>query len=262
MGEQKVVNRNIAYALGLICIVLATATVGIAVYSGNTDNIGASNGHTDAEYSALAAQLAIANQNISSLTTQIAQLQNELANNTQTIDPYNNQTRELYARIDALTSQLIATNGTVKTLQDYYNSLIYVYSTESHDLAVNLTTANNQIASLQNQIDAFNAIGNLTVSTVWVNNQTVTQAAGNFTVWSESASYAGYVTIQVSSSTSSTYANVTYSSHGVNYNTQTNVGTNGIAYFPVLPSSNIKVTVGNTLTSGTATENVTVTYYY
>ena len=162
-----------------------------------------------------------------------------------------------------LTSQLIATNSSVKTIQDYYNSLIYVYSTDSHDFAVNLTTANSQIASLQDQISAFNAIGNLSVFSVWVNNQTVSQTAGNYTVWSESASYAGYVLIQVSSSTASvTYANVTYSSHGVNYNTQTNVGTSGTAYFPILPSSNINVAVGNGLNSGSATENVTITYYY
>ena len=57
-------------------------------------------------------------------------------------------------------------------------------------------------------------------------------------------------------------ANVTYSSHGVNYNTQTNVGISGIAYFPILPSSNITVAVGNGLTNGNATETVTVIYYY
>jgi hypothetical protein len=90
----------------------------------------------------------------------------------------------------------------------------------------------------------------------------VSQQAGSYTTWSESASYAGYISIQVSSNTSSTFANVTYSSHGVNYNTQTNVGISGIAYFPILPSSNITVAVGNGLTNGNATENVTVIYYY
>jgi hypothetical protein len=251
MGEKKVVNRNIAFALGLMCIVLAASTVGIAVYSGSTNNNAASTDHTDAEYSALVTQLEAANQNISSLTDQILQLQSELANN-------NTQTMDLHTRIDALTSQLIATNSSMQTLQDYYNSLMYVINTENHDMKIELSTANARIASLQSQIAE---LGNLTTSTVWV-NQTVSQQAGAYTTWSESASYAGYVSIQVSSSTSNTYANVTYSSHGVSYNTQTNIGVNGTAYFPVLPASNIKVTVGNTLTTGTATENVTVTYYY
>jgi hypothetical protein len=259
MGEKKVVNRNIAIALGLLCIILAASTAGIAFYSGNTDNnYAASHTHTDSEYAALSTQLAAANENISSLNTQLSALQSEVANNSS-----NQTTTDLYARIDALTSQLIATNSSIKNIQDYYNSLIYVYSTDSHDFAVNLTTANSQIASLQDQISTFNSIGNLSVSTVWVNNQTVSQLAGSYTVWSEPASYAGYVSIQVSASTASvTYANVTYSSHGVNYNTQTNVGANGIAYFPVLPSSNIIVAVGNGLSSGSATENVTITYYY
>jgi hypothetical protein len=90
----------------------------------------------------------------------------------------------------------------------------------------------------------------------------VSQQAGSYTSWSRSASYAGYVSIQVSSSTSNTYVNVMYSSYGVNYNSQTNVGTSGIAYFPILPSSNITIAVGNGLTVGNANETVTVTYYY
>lgn len=254
MGEKKVVNRNIAIALGLLCIILAASTTGIAIYSGNTD-YAATHSHTDSEYAALSAQLAAANENISTLSNQLSTLQGELTNGTQLSD--------LQTKVDVLTSQLISTNASIKTIQDYYNSLIYVYSTDSHDFSVELTTANNQIANLQNQISALNAIGNLTVSTVWVNNQTLSQQAGGFTTWSESADYAGYVSIQISSSTSAnTYTNVTYSSHGINYNAQINVGTNGTANFPILPSSNIIVAVGNGLSSGSATENVTITYYY
>jgi hypothetical protein len=260
MGEKKVVNRNIAYALGVLCVILVASTAGVVVYpssSDNNNNYADSHSHSDSEYAALTAQLAATNENISSLISQLSALQKQVANNT------SNQTTNLYARIDALTTQLMATNSSVKTIQDYYNSLLYVYSTDNHDLAVNLTTANNQIASLQDQINTFTAISNLTVSMVWINNQTVTQTAGNYTVWSESASYAGYVSIRVSSSTTNnTYANVTYTSHGVNYNNQINVGTSGTAYFPILPSTNISVAVGNSLPSGTATENVTITYFY
>ena len=64
----------------------------------------------------------------------------------------------------------------------------------------------------------------------------------SYTTWSESAGYAGYVSINVTSSTTSnTYTEVIYSANGVNYNVQTNVGVNGTAYFPVLPTSNIIV---------------------
>jgi hypothetical protein len=255
MGEKKVVNRNIAIALGLLCIILAASTAGIVIYSGNTD-YAATHSHTDSEYAALSAQLATANGNISRLNNQLSALQSENSSDS-------TQSTDLQTKVNVLTGQLTAINASIKTIQDYYNSLMYVINTENHDLAVELTTANNQINNLQNQISAFNAIGNLTVSTVWVNNQTVNQQAGSYTTWSESADYAGYVSIQIASSTSaSTYANVTYSSHGVNYNTQINVGTNGTANFPTLPSSNIIVAVGNGLLSGSATENITITYYY
>jgi hypothetical protein len=257
MGEKKVVNVNVAYALGVLCIILVGATVGVVIFTGNTDNNFAdSHSHSDSEYAALTAQLAAANENISNLNTQLSSLQSEVTNNS------NNQTTALYARIDALTTQLMATNSSVKTIQDYYNSLIYVYSTENHDLAVNLTTANNQIASLQDQINTLTAISNLTVSIIWISNQTVSQTAGNYTVWSESTNYAGYVSIQISSSTSNTYANITYTSHGVNYNNQINLGNSGTGYFPILPSTNVSVAVGNSLPSGSATENVTIIYFY
>jgi hypothetical protein len=165
--------------------------------------------------------------------------------------------------VNTLSSQLKYENSTIRTIEDYYNSLIYVLNTQVHDTAIELTTANTQITSLQNQINALNDIGNLSISTIWINNQTINQPAGSYTTFSKSASYAGYVSIQISSSTtSSTYANVTYSSHGVNYNSQTNVGISGIAYFPILPSPNIIIAVGNGLINGNATENVTVTYYY
>jgi predicted RNase H-like nuclease (RuvC/YqgF family) len=258
MGEKLV--RSIAIVLGVLCILLLGGTVGAVVYY---NNYASTHSHTDADYISLASQLATANENISSLNNQLSILQSELASN-------NTESTNLKAQIDALTSQLASANSqleakdaTQATIDDYYNSLIYVLNTEVHDISSNLITANNQITSLQNQLDSLNAIANLTASVTWVNNQTVSQPAGSYTTWSKSASYAGYVSINVSSSTtSSTYANVIYSAYGVNYNVQTNVGTSGTAYFPVLPSSNITGGVGNGLSSGTATETVTIIYYY
>jgi len=257
MGERKLVSRRVAFVSGLLCILLLGVTVGTVVYYNNVySNYVSTHSRTDTEYTSLASQLATASENISSLNSQLSALQNELASN-------GTQLTDMKAQIDALTSQLKSINASIATIEDYYNSLIYVYTTENHDLAVELTAANNQTTFLKSQIDILNAIANLTASTTWINNQTVSQPAGSSTIWSVSADYAGYVAIMVlSSTTSSTYANVTYSSHGVNYNVQTNIGTSGTAYFPVLPSSNIKVSVGNGLSTGIATETVTITYYY
>jgi hypothetical protein len=256
MAEKKLVNRNIVITIGLLSIILVAITVGTAIYYSNmNDTYAATHLHADSEYASLAAQLAAANENISSLNQKISTLQIDFANKS-------TQATGLQTQVNTLTSQLIYKNSTISTIEDYYNSLIYVLNTKVHDTAIELTNANNQITSLQNQITALNDIGNLSVSTIWINNQTISQPAGSYTTWTRSASYAGYVSIQVSSSTSITYANVTYSSHGVNYNSQTNIGSSGIAYFPILPSLNITVAVGNGLTYGNATENVTVIYYY
>ncbi len=110
-------------------------------------------------------------------------------------------------------------------------------------------------------------IVNFADSAVWVNDQTISQPAGglgiSYTSWSESVTYAGYVSITVlSSTTAETYANVVYSAYGVNYDNAINVGTSGTAYFPVLPSSSITVEVGNGNLVNGATETVTITYYY
>ncbi len=251
MSEKKVVNRRLTVALGVLCIVLLASTFGTIIYYSNYSSI---HSYLNSEYATLMSQLADANTNISSLNLQLSTLQTQLAaNNSQTVD--------LNKQITNLNSQIKNADENVKKLEDYYNSKMYVINTDNHDLSVELSSANTQLASLQNQVNALNAICNLTVSTTWVNNQTASQKAGSITTWTESATYPGYVAIQVFSATiSSIYANVTYSSHGVNYNNQENLGS-GIAYFPILPS-NVTIAIGNSLLSGNATELVTITYFY
>lgn len=75
----------------------------------------------------------------------------------------------------------------------------------------------NTITNLQNQVNDVNNILDLAKSTVWVNNQTISQeTASSYTVWYLYASYAGYVSFYVqSSSVAGTHVEVTYSSHGV-----------------------------------------------
>jgi uncharacterized coiled-coil protein SlyX len=253
MCGKKIAGRNIVIFLEVLCILLLTSTIGAVLY---LNNYASTHTINNSEYGSLNSQIADANVTISSLNSQLSTLQTEIASN-------NTQLTELNKQISNLQVQTANAKSNLETMENYYNSLLYVINTENHDLAVKLTTANTQITNLQNQVNALNEIVNLSVSTVWVNNQTVSQQAGSYTTWSEPASYAGYVSIQVSSSTTNTtFAKVIFSSHGVNYNTQTNVGTSGIAYFPILPSSNITFAIGNDLTNGNATENVTVTYYY
>jgi len=144
------------------------------------------------------------------------------------------------------------TNSEYDVLQSNYN---YYVSTHSH--------TDSEYDSLQNQVNDLNSIINLEKSTVWVDDQTISQPASSFTVWTFSANYAGYVSVWVQSSTvPGTHVKVIYSAYGVSFNQKIVVSAGDTAVFPILPSSSIQVGVGNgNLISG-ATETVTITYHY
>jgi cell division protein FtsB len=146
------------------------------------------------------------------------------------------------------------------------------------------TWLSGNITSLQSQMNNLTSIVNLANSTVWVNNQTVSEPEAElFSIdWYDlnfSANYAGYVSINVLSANASTWTEVIYSAYGLYYDTSINVGTNGTEVFPVLPSSNITVGVGNgnemilfpfalgysTLANNASdviTQTISITYYY
>jgi cell division protein FtsB len=165
---------------------------------------------------------------------------------------------------------------------------------DGNETLLNQTQANN--TNLTNQVNDLTSTLNLEKSTVWVSNQTISQPANSYTDMSILdmgflVTYAGYVLVNVTSSTSNTtYVEVMYSAYGINYDNTITVGTNGTATFPVLsmwstfalynvtafstsssnrafqviivPFENIEIKVGNTNTVGNATETVTITYYY
>lgn len=121
---------------------------------------------------------------------------------------------------------------------------------------------NSRIDSLQNQVNSLNAIVNLQETTAWANETNISQPAGQASASSYVADYAGYVIVEVLySSTSNTSVQVTYSSLGVNYANAVDVGSSGIAAFPVLPGT-ITVWVGNTNLLDYAMERVTILYRY
>jgi hypothetical protein len=80
---------------------------------------------------------------------------------------------------------------------------------------------------------------------------------------------AGYLIVQIKSTSNDTYINYTCASHFGTFNLQTNIGLNGttifpvlpLASFPVLPSEGIFMTV-STHTAVQAKINITATYYY
>jgi hypothetical protein len=124
----------------------------------------------------------------------------------------------------------------------------------------------NTIASLNSQVNDLTDIVNLAKSTIWVNAQTVSQGASSYTVWTFSINYSGYVSVLLldfaPTRTDNAGIEVIYSSHGVDYYNHLTIGVGATGVFPVLPTSNLKVKVGNGYWLNGASETVTITYYY
>jgi Flp pilus assembly protein TadG len=77
------------------------------------------------------------------------------------------------------------------------------------------------------------------------------------------ANYAGYIIVNVQSSTTSNqYIQVTWTSNGINYSNKITVGDTGTAVFPVLPANNVQITIANTNLLNGATATVNITYIY
>jgi len=257
---KKMVRRSIAIALGITCILLIAGLGGGMAYYiialNNKDNqINPANNTINQLNAKIADQndtIASLNANITRLTIEENQLQASLGQDKTLLDSSNAQMIQvqtwLAGNITAYQNEVNQYNGEVSLYNTYVAD--HQYTNENYTNVYSLYQGLSDITSL-------------TVSTVWLSNQTTSQAAGAASFWPESANYTGYVSITVlSSTTSSTYANVVYSADGVNYNNPISVGTNGTAYFPVLPSPSITVEVGNGNVVNAATETVTIIYHY
>jgi hypothetical protein len=161
------------------------------------------------------------------------------------------------------------------------------------------STINDTINQKDSMIRDLNDTLNLMKYTIWVNNQTVTQTAGNYTSWKfmDGAESAGYFEVLTTSTTNNTYVEVIYNTtaqigfeeddtyhymgtppdfafYQYNYDQRINVSSfETISVFPLLlePSwmsqvhsgtSLVEIRIGNTNTVDNATETVLVTYYY
>ncbi|MDR0797898.1 MAG: hypothetical protein LBE70_04195 [Nitrososphaerota archaeon] len=144
----------------------------------------------------------------------------------------------------------------------------------------------SQVTSLQNQINSLNSkvsdyekqIDDLTdenkeyasiialeENMVLIGGITYEQDIDNETVISEcELYYAGYLEIQVESTSDTTYIQVSYKHNDLEFNQTVTVGQEGTAYFPVLPGD-ITIILGNTETdveTETVDTTVTVTYIF
>lgn len=146
---------------------------------------------------------------------------------------------------------------------------------------------NTQVTNLQNDVDNLNGaiseyeeqlsnyeqqIGDLTEKNnnytniialkeiqMIFDNKTYTQNANTVTtLFNETVNYAGYFEIQVTSTSDTTYLQTAYKHNNLNFNQTITVGTNGTAYFPILPGT-IELLLCNT---DTKTNQATINLNY
>ena len=165
------------------------------------------------------------------------------------------------AQVSTLNAQIAEKDQTITALNLQITALQNNNTSQSAN-AAQVATLKNQIASLQAEnADLYNVLY-LNATGVLVNSQAFTQEPyTNVTIWdgSQPLQYAGYVTVQIQSSSNLTYVELFYNSLGVVYDNVVTLG-NGTASFPVLPS-NAVIVLGNN-DNVTATGTVTALYHY
>jgi len=106
------------------------------------------------------------------------------------------------------------------------------------------------------------AIANLQKSQLILDEKTIPQGAGARTlVETFTASYSGYVTVSITSSTSNAYVDIEFYFKGQFFKFGKTLGTSGSSVFCVLPAT-VSIYVGNSNWFDPATHIVSATYWY
>jgi hypothetical protein len=210
-GTKKIVGKNVAIALGIICILLVSGLGGAIAYYTMTIN------NKNATYDSYVSSHSHSNSDYDALNSQVGNLQNQ--------------------------------NGNLQTWLNGNETLLNQAQTwlDGNETLLNQTQANN--TNLQNQNTDLTTemkfiVNPFLFSILLLNesrvlyNQTISQPADSYTDIPFLAWDAGYFSVNVTSSTTdTTYVEVFYSAHGINYNNTITVGTNGTAVFPFVPKA-------------------------
>jgi len=165
------------------------------------------------------------------------------------------------AQVSTLNAQIAGKDQTIAALNLQITSLRNTITSLNANLA-NANASTAQVTTLQAEIADLYSVLYLNATGILVSAQGFNQEPNtNVTIWdgSQPLQYAGYVTVQLQSSSNLTYAEVLYNSFGVAYDNVVTLG-NGTASFPVLPS-NAVIVIGNN-DNVTATGTVTALYHY
>ena len=169
-----------------------------------------------------------------------------------TIARLNSENAGLKGKMTALNQQLVNLQN---ILAQSENSISDKDST--------ISALNNEVSALNDEVNGLLNLLYLNATGTAVSNQSFSLAAGeNSIVWGGDVDYAGYFTVSVQSSSNTTFVQMVYSSFEINFDDTIVVGTSGIAGFPVLPTDNINVIIGNTELADSVNGTVTATYHY
>lgn len=232
--SRKFAARSVAIVLGIVCILLV-ASLGVAI-AYYTMTI-----HDKGN------ELNSANSTINQLN--------------ETIADQNNTINQLSTNVTILQNQIASANASLAELLRIF------------DLNESTTVLTNCLVVLGWSNSSIPIVVNSTVVASGFNDTT-----GVFTNQSLARvpiDYAGYLVVNITTNEgNNTFVEVEYSANGLDYHNIVNVGSGGLAYFPVLPTSTLKVLVGHTDTLPQipfqATipvflipqARVTITYYY
>ncbi|MCL1971277.1 MAG: hypothetical protein FWF66_07495 [Candidatus Bathyarchaeota archaeon] len=157
-------------------------------------------------------------------------------------------TKILEEQVSILNTQVTNLQGDISTL----NGIISEYDKQIYDYK-------KQIETLTEKTNNYTNIANLKETRMILDNKIYAQDANtSITIFDETVNYAGYFEIKAESTSNTTYLQTSYKHSNLNFNQTITVGTNGTAYFPILPGT-IEILMGNT---DTKTSQVTITLNY
>jgi outer membrane murein-binding lipoprotein Lpp len=164
------------------------------------------------------------------------------------------------AELKKLNSQMSSINFTKNTEISRLSGLV---SSINSSKTAEIDKLNSQVADLNSKVTNLTRIVNLEETTVWVDHKILNQMQNQSHDWTFVSDHAGYVIIDVQSSTTDkTYVQLSYVANAVYYDSgRIFVGSFGWKAFPVVPGY-INFRVGNTNLNEGATEMVTVTLHY
>jgi cell division protein FtsL len=179
-----------------------------------------------------------------------------------TINDKDNTISSLNTQISSKDSQISQLNTQIS---DQNNTIFSLNSTLANADS-QISQLNSNATNLQSQVNNLTDILNLGKSTTLYNGTVTIVPSTELAMLEENVPYAGYVSVQVSSSQSNATVIITvvWDYYPVlRYQNDFNLGSSGTAIFPVLPPSMVVYFFDPKLTGfNSELANVTITYYY